>query len=106
MKHINSVKDIWINFNTNYKIGQYILLDMNKIIFNNSSCESEHLPINNMAIITEVDKFENGYPYSIEFFNGLDTDFVFVKEEEIERLLTPDEIEEFKTKKDSLKYNL
>ena len=89
--------------NIKYKIGDYVLLDK-KII------EDEDLP-DTYALI--YNKFKgahiNGsyYFYDVKFPNSKgDHDGYEVEYSEIIRKLTPEEIQEYNIKKDSMKYNL
>ena len=90
----------------------YVLLDLEKIEDNDiNDCnliedededENDYKPNDKLAKILKFD-LELEYPYYIEFPNGKN---IYVQDEEIFRNLTPDEIDEFETKKSSKKYNL
>jgi len=89
-----------------YEIGDYILLNLDKIYSNNErdyNIEEEDQPDDSMAKIIGVDEDDDKFKFGIIFY----TDREYrIREDEIERRLTPEEIEEFETKKSALKYNL
>jgi len=88
-----------------YTDGDYILLDLDKILIDNKEMDLDHNPIYDKALIND-DCDDGEYPYSIEFYNGEDPEFRYVSEEEIKRKLTPEEIEEFKMMSTANNYNL
>lgn len=87
-----------------YREGDYVLLDLEEIYKENRknqySISSD--PIYDRGKISIYNP-EFPYPYHIQ----LEDNFIFiVKENEIKRKLTPNEIEELKIKFDSHRYNL
>lgn len=78
-----------------YKEGDYILL----------KDEDDKWTINLKAKILEVFK---DYNYQIKsFYNNNDNEVIlWIRPSEIERMLTSEEIEEFRTKENSIKYNI
>jgi len=84
-----------------YNVGDYILIDIDKInIYNKRHGYND--PDDDLAIIIIYDTHEE-LPYTIKFYNKSQYS---IREDEIVRLLTPDEIEQFKIKRDIKKYNL
>jgi hypothetical protein len=92
-------------------IGDYILLDideMNK--HNNLKYHSNTNYPDDMVLVTDLNNGDGEvlepdyvYFYRVEFYDGHE---VNVRKEEIIRLLTKEEIEEFESKKIAIKYNL
>ena len=93
-----------------YKVGDYVLLDLDKV-------NSEYLITDNdgnftipaLVLITKTPTKPdpttanfNSY-YEVEFYIG---GYLDIREEYIKRLLTPEEIDEYKMKKDAIQYNL
>jgi len=88
-----------------FNIEDYVLLDLDEMDKHNIEVKfnlDNHNYIDNMAKITRLNDAMY-YLYHIEFYDG---NQVNVREDEIIRLLTKDEIEEYETKKSALKYNL
>lgn len=90
-----------------YNVGDYVLLDTKKMQIDNAAFGLD--PINpdlNLAQIILIER-SGGYPYIVRFSNDTRD---YVKLSEIERLLTEEEIEEYKDQLslyiDSNKYNL
>ena len=90
--------------NDKYNKGDYILLNLVEINKEfNIVDDNDNFNIDDLAIITDKfsDRFSNSY--KAVFY---DNTFLDVREEQIKRLLTPEEIINFQAKKDGLKYNL
>ena len=88
----------------NYKIGDYVLLDMNKIKENNGNLDIKSvIPPIDFGKIVDMEDMTRDFPYGIEYDNNDDDDIIYVKEEEIIRKLTSKEIEVLT---DVKKYNL
>jgi len=113
LKHFESI-DTKLDTTNNivdYKVGDYILLDVEKInkqnnILGISTAIDESMAKITSFVLDEFIKNNEGYPYGIEFYNGKKQNVHYIKYEEILRKLNKSEIEEFDAKKDSLKYNL
>lgn len=84
------------NYTTKYKVDDYILL-----------AECDDNSVESDAKILKVHKTGDRNSYDINVF-GNDGEFIttFVFEDEIERLLTPKEIKDFKMKITAKKYNI
>jgi len=88
-----------------YNVGDYVLLSIKKIDKNNIKYGNDDpisIPDDSLAQIVGID-FNVDYPYTSKFYNNREFD---LKPNEIIRLLTPEEIEEFEMKKEANKYNL
>jgi len=93
-----------------YNVGDYVLLDLERIKENTmeefGSLESHtaksFLP-DDLEGKIDYFHYQEDYPYGIKLYNDKLYD---IKTNEISRLLTSEEIEEFETKKESFKYNL
>ena len=105
MKYIKTFEASNNSSKCKYHINQYVLLDLEQIEINNKAMDLSHGPIDSMAKIIEINEYDD-YQYRIEFYNGIDNNFVLIKETEIKRLLTLKEKKEFKIKIESVKYNL
>lgn len=82
-----------------YKIGDYVLLDIDEIKINNVSENFKMiLPHDNFAKIIEIGNTK--YPYFVKLYDDM---VFFNNESEIIRLLSPKEIEYFESKIE--KYN-
>ena len=92
-------------FSEIFRKGDYVLLNTEEI-FDNLISKNEN-PSNikdKYAIVLEFEPRNNeGFPYKIEFYDGSTLRLNYY---EIKRKMTPEEIEEFNTKKYSKKYNL
>ena len=102
MKHIKK-------YNEEFKKGDYVLLDLEKMNeYDKEDSGSAYYvkPPDPLAIIIGVYERErepDDLKYSIEFYNHEITN---IRSIEVIRLLTPEEIEEFKIKQTAYKYNL
>ncbi|MCK9417738.1 hypothetical protein M0Q97_13930 [Candidatus Dojkabacteria bacterium] len=77
-----------------YKIGDYVLLDLDEIKKNNVSENFKMiLPHDNYAKIIEIGNMK--YPYFVKIYDDM---VFFNNESEIIRLLTPEEIIDFESK--------
>ena len=94
-----------------FKIGDKVLLYVEKIKKDNQDSQnsqgsSDPEPEDKFATIFGY--YNKGFPYGIYFYD--ETDKFYVKKNEIIKLLTPEEIEEYKdskeAKKNMKKYNL
>jgi len=116
MKYLKNFEDL---SNSEYKAGDYVLLDLNKIKSNNKNNDYEMdevdeygnpVPIDEYALIKDMTaELNNGlYLYNVTFYNyNNDEDNSYgVESDEIIRKLNKNEIEEFNRKKDALKYNI
>ena len=89
---------------TLYNIDDYVLLDLQKIDDYNKSTKSSSIPIRDPFVkILQTITDDDVMPYRIEFYND---DYYRVKDQEIIRKLTPEEIENFETRRKAIKYNL
>ena len=90
-----------------YEIGDYVLLDIDKIIDNNLKANQDWIPFKFVQILDIVtDGSIHVFPYQVDFEGNEDGNYCYVKEDEIIRKLAPDEIEEYKMIKNSNKYNI
>lgn len=95
-----------------YKEGDYVLLDIKKIISNNKDNEydmDDNIPIDELAIIKSVTvELDDGFLYTIIFYDydEEEDNSYGVESDEIIRKLIPSEIEYFKMKKNTSKYNI
>jgi len=86
-----------------YKEGDYVLINIKLIQMSNSYLDNNKIVQDDMAQIIDTSKKMLSYPYKIIFYNNNTEQ---VAESEIIRLLTIEEIEVFKAKKESTKYNI
>lgn len=109
MKHLKLFNES-IKEDYKYNIGDLVILNLKKIRYNNKKFNWHSEPIDTTALITskftEKGDYENYYNYYIEFYNGIDQKFKIVSDSDIDRLATPEEIDDFKAKSNQLKYNL
>lgn len=79
-------------YDTKYKVNDYVVLDLDKL---NSDGDSSKVYSKKYGKINWIDKkqfnVENGFPYEVEYLDD-ETDQVSVKDNEILRLMTPEEI--------------
>ena len=84
-----------------YHIGDYILLDLEEMLdFDGGVNDSSEY--DSFGLIVEIEN-DDDMPYLINFYNSEE---VFVREDEIIRKLTSEEIEEFELKKIAHIYNV
>ena len=116
MKYLKTFESLLYS---DYKAGDYVLLDLIKIKSNNKDNDYEmdevdeygnSIPIDEFALIKDKTvELNNGlYLYNVTFYNyNNDEDNSYgVESDEIIRKLNKNEIEEFNRKKDALKYNI
>lgn len=104
MRHIIKYE---LNFNKGkYEVGDYVVININKVknsyedFF--SSFDNEEL--NKYVYVKITDIINNGeFPLKIQTSLGSGTS---VNKDEIERYMTPDEIEKYEIEKNANKYNL
>ena len=90
-----------INKNKKYEIGDYVVIDLNKIERDNPY---DDIPPYKYCIIFDDDTIdEEFFDYFAKFYDNFT---FYINDNEIERYMTTQEIEEFKIKKDTNKYNL
>ena len=100
MKHIKK-------YNEKFKKGDYVLLDLEKM----NEYDKEDIaagghyvnPPDSLAIITLVYPGEDELEYAVKFYND---EYTNIRKIEIIRKLMPEEIDKFKLKKLTNKYNL
>ena len=104
MKHIKAYEKLYINNTLDYDVDDYVLIrydkdsdtdlvDVNDVINKNG----------NLAKIVETDKDDMIQPYYVRFPSNFKC---WLHEDEIERELTYEEIEEYKMREKVHKYNL
>ena len=102
MKYIKTFENI-----VRYKIGDYVLLDMDEIIEHNKKIKNEDdIPFKFSKIIN-MNSYLISFPYGVGYKpDEEDEEPCFVRKEEIIRKLSPEEIDEYEAIKNSKKYNL
>ena len=98
MKYIKQYE----NIDNKYKVGDYVLLDIEEIERENIRTASQDVPISELGLIIDIDLNIN-YPYIIK---SISNKTCRIREVEIIRLLTPSEIDKFELTPISNKYNL
>ena len=102
MKHIKKFEffgeDYEKEYSGDYKIGDYVLLDLDAIYQNN--IHEEQPKYNKGILISDGTDYHNFYVKLQD-----DTEFA-INEDEIERKMTPEEIKIFKMEKITGKYNI
>ena len=91
-----------------YNDGDYVVLDIEKFTKNNKiDNKIDELP-NKFGIITNREYYDDlPYPYIVKTYTpGEDDEGLFIKFDEIERLMTPEEIEFFNMKLKANKFNI
>lgn len=87
-KHNSNLSEIE---HTKYKVGDYVVLDLDKI---NLDVETSEKYSEKYCKVIWIDykqfNVNNGYPYEVEYLD--ETEQLSVKEDEILRLMTPEEI--------------
>ena len=98
MKYIKTFEEI----NLKYNVGDCVILDMDKI----KRINIEHNydpgfndPMDNIVQIIKLRKSEEDEYYQVEFYFGQDDDFYIIRDRDILREATPEEIEDFNEKK-------
>ena len=108
MKYLKKYEEI--NNSLIYKKGDYVVLNVDKINTNNKFYDDPIMTDENkFGVIYYCQDFDNSfpYPYSIKtYVSGEDSDGTNIRDDEIERLMTPDEIDIFKMKEDANKFNI
>jgi len=99
MKHLKAFESTY--WEQNYRIGDYVLLDLERIEEEGYNKDVIKF-IDNMGKIVKYEE-DQSYEYTVEFYTNTT---IPVREEEILRKLTPEEITEYKMKKDANKYNI
>jgi len=89
-----------------YNIGDYILIDVDKVIANNKTDGYELDIIDKYGLISyEPTEFDDKFLYSVAFYNYKD-ELYGIFSDEIIRKMNKDEIDEYNNKKDALKFNI
>jgi hypothetical protein len=116
MKYIKKYEDL-----NNYDVGDYVLLDLDKIDTHNDYLRAEYAATAAIELIHDLDDDlpeypygriveyipTNEYQYEVEVYPGKKNgEYNNIKNDEIIRSLTQQEIEEFKMLKHTKKYNL
>jgi len=114
MKYLKCFEDL---SNSDYNKGDYVLLDLDKIRYNNNESgdvdvdeNGDPTPFDKYALINEITvELNNGqFLYNVIFYNynkEINNSYG-VQSDEIIRKLNSSEIEVFNRKKDALKYNI
>lgn len=89
-----------------FDVGDYIVIEYNKI-----KTKEFSKPYKNFALIIEKSLTSNTYLYDFKFLDLVTSNFnnssmCYIADDDIERKMTPKEIEDFKIKIESSKYNL
>jgi len=95
MKHLK----LFDNTTHKYNIGEYVLLDLDKIRSENIRTNSKDEPKNNVAVIVNISN-RSDYPYSVKSDDG---SICLVAETEILKVISK---EEYKDILNLQKYNL
>jgi len=103
LKKFEDIKKFNNRYTGKYKIGDYILLNVEEIENNNKIWGYLDVIYDNFGLITDIQQDDSEIPYIITFYNN---EIIFVDEDEIKRLLTNDEKNIFLLKKETYKYNL
>ena len=95
----------YLDYFKKYKIGDYVLLNMEYIDKENKYQDNESQEFHPVHTIGKIESYnkEDDYPFHIIFHDN--TDF-YADDLEIKRKATKQEIEEYKLKKISSKYNI
>ena len=105
MKYIKKFENIEEDLkNMKYQADDYVLLDIDKIIDNNSKNNETIVPFKYVQI--RYVKPNIRYSYRVDFDSKDNNGVCWVNEDEIIRKLTPEEIEECEMIKNANKYNL
>lgn len=108
MRYIKTFEEL-DEINLKYDVGDYVILDMDKIK-KEEWCSDGKLPIDNIVYIKSFRELGPNQYYHIEFYNGMDDDFYLIRDEDILRKATQKEINEFNLKieisKHTDKYNI
>lgn len=106
MKYIITLETFKESKKFKYKIGDYVLLNINKIIQTNDKLGYNKVPFK-FVQIKDIEE-DTEYIYSVDYDSKDkdDNDNCFIKENEIIRKLTSKEISEYEVIKNMKKYNL
>jgi len=94
-----------------YKEGDYVLLDTEKINKNNKSNNytDQNINYDNRFGIINTQEFDDSFPFPYlvkTYAAGEDEEGLNTSDSEIVRLMTPEEIKNFKIKIDANKFNI
>jgi len=104
MKYLKKYEEYWYLEPLKYKKGDYVLLDLETLINKYINKMAKEIPSKFVQIYES--RLNHPQPYLILLNHNDPFSIFYLKEEEIIRKMTAEEIEEFETIKDSNKYNL